>query len=412
MDDYQADNKDGGLHLPKVKSKWHALQILWLPVLLSYLDIYTDLETAVTYYNADHVVWGTLGLVFALLPGFIVAILFLPGVSVAGRLMAVLQLSVLVEALNTAKEKAYSRTLALVRVVEPLFEAVPQLLLQLHAILVLWREDSPSSNPLEVPFRSVLTSAASLAYAATDVSSLEGLIAAVRPDENAYNWCSRCSRPSCCWPECCPWSVTKIVFGRAPTKGKLELMYLGAMHPQTHVWFCFVYHVLEVVSRFIPLAFLILLTRSAFIGVLVYLWLSRCALVGWMAWQPHGRKSRLNAARDEFSDLRFRVRVVAMPFLDSLIGDPAAFAVGLSLTLLEFVVIAVFYHFYPSSELASYERRGFSIIAAACLAGKMLLALLVIMPLKRVAATIAQSDEKAKRGKIAAAKQMAAALHV
>lgn len=397
---------EDGLNLPTVNSLWHALKMLALPVFLSYVDIGTDLYTAVNYYKSGHIVWCILGLVFALLPGFIVAIIFLSGSGVAytRRLLVALQLSVLVEAFNTLTERVYSPTLALVRVAVPLFEAVPQLLLQIHAILVLWRENSPSPNPLKAPFQSVFISIVSLAYAATDIASVEELQVVVRRDQSASNWCTMCSRPTNCWLARLPWSVTELAFGRAPTRGEFDSGYLGMTHPQTLIWACFLYHIFEVVSRFIPLAFLILLMRSWFVGVLAYLWLSRCALVGLTAWQQDGRKGRVKAARDEFSRAGFRVRVVAMPFLDSVVVGEAAFRVSLGLTLVEFVVCTAIYHAFPSSELDSYEQRAFTIIAAACLAGKMLLALLVIVPLKNAAAKIIKRDEAQKRKAIEAAK--------
>ncbi|CAB1098500.1 unnamed protein product [Ectocarpus sp. CCAP 1310/34] len=375
-----------GLDLPE------ANRIVFRP----YLDIGTDIYTSYTYFQPGHVVWGTLGLVIALLPGIIEALFFLSGVGFVRRLLVVLQLSVLVEAFSTATGEVYSRKLGFVRVVEPLFEAALHLLLQLHAILVPWNEEPPSPNTFLAPFRSVFISVGSQSYAVTDNSSVEGLKAAATPVGDVSNWCSRCSRPSCCWPTWCPWSGTRLPFSRAPTKGELNLGCLGKMHPQTQVWVCFLYHIVEVVSRFIPLAFLILLTRPWFIGVLVYFWLSQAALVGWMAWQTDDRRSRLNAARDEFSSLRFKVRVVAMPFLDSIISQEEAFVVGLWLTDLEFVVYTTLYHVYPSDEVASHDQLVFTIIAAICL----LLARLVMMSLKKEVAVCTNSDEASKREEI------------
>ncbi|CAN0526875.1 unnamed protein product, partial [Ectocarpus sp. 12 AP-2014] len=52
----------------------HARKILFVPVFLSYLGIGTDIYTSYAYYQSGHVVWGTLGLVFALLPGVVAAL--------------------------------------------------------------------------------------------------------------------------------------------------------------------------------------------------------------------------------------------------------------------------------------------------------------------------------------------------
>lgn len=197
---------------------------------------------------------------------------FLTDAGIFRRLLVVLQLGVIVEAFSTATEEVYSRTLSLVRVVEPLFEAVPQLLLQFHAILVLWKEETPSPNPLYAPFRSVYISVVSLAYAATDIASVEGLRTAVdQTRDGASNRYSIWPRPSCCNKKC-PWSVTKCVFGRAPRKGVVGSEGSELPHPQTQVWVCFLYHILEVVSRFIPLGFLSLSTYWCTFGSAALLW--------------------------------------------------------------------------------------------------------------------------------------------
>ena len=79
--------------------------------------------------------------------------------------------------------------LALKRVVEPLFSSVPQLLLQLYAMLTLWTETSLSRGRLAWRVGSVCISVASLAEAATDVSSVESL-AKQTADDTAGRLCS------------------------------------------------------------------------------------------------------------------------------------------------------------------------------------------------------------------------------
>ncbi|CAM9822664.1 unnamed protein product, partial [Laminaria digitata] len=160
----------------------NAIKILILPVVLGYADLASDLYTAVSYYQSyDYVLFG-LGLVFAVGPAIILSAYFLSGVHWFRRVLVATQLGLLFEAIvtfNSASDYGgeYSPVLALVRVVEPLFESVPQLLLQLYAMLRLWAETSSSPSRLGWRVVSVCTSAASLAYAATDLSSVrrEGL---------------------------------------------------------------------------------------------------------------------------------------------------------------------------------------------------------------------------------------------
>lgn len=54
------------------------------------------------------------------------------------------------------------------------------------------------------------------------------------------------------------------------------------MHPRSYVWLCFVYHILEIFSRFVSLSMLALVLREWFFLALPYLWGSRCLIV-WMA---------------------------------------------------------------------------------------------------------------------------------
>ncbi|CAN0303325.1 unnamed protein product, partial [Ectocarpus fasciculatus] len=106
-----------------------------VPVVLGYADLASDLYTAVSYYKTEDFVWFGLGLFFALGPAVIVSLFFLSGIGWFRRFLVATQLSLLAEAFKTIDEKDYSPVLALVRVVEPLFESVPQLLFQLYAML-------------------------------------------------------------------------------------------------------------------------------------------------------------------------------------------------------------------------------------------------------------------------------------
>ena len=359
-----------GPPLPPVESRGHALKILILPVVLGYADLASDLITAVSY-KADHPVWFALGLVFALGPPLIMSVFFLSGVETYRRVLVVTQLSLLYEAFQTGANAAYSPVLALVRVAEPLFESVPQLLLQLYAMLRLWMETSSSRAGLFYRVASVSISMASLAYAATDVSSVERLSYYTGWEDHATDGFRLCP--------CLPF-LTGFVFSRVPRQGTLSYIRgFGNVHPRTHVWFCAVYHVLEIVSRFISLAMLFLVLGGWLLLVLPYLWISRVIIVWTAAWRT-ADLGTLNEARKAL-DFRFRVRLVAMPFLDSIVDGPVAFGLALGVTLVEFVLCVCMYHELTQDDISASARLTMTIIAISCMVGKMLLAWAAIFPL-------------------------------
>lgn len=163
--------------------------------------------------------------------------------------------------------------------------------------------------------------------------------------------------------------MTGVVFSRVPVQGTSSLRGLGNVHPRSHVWLCFVNHVLEIVARFVPLAMLVLVARGWFFFVLVYLWVSR-GLIVWMT------------AREGLG-FRFWVKLVAMPFLDSIMDETTAFGIGLVLTLVEFIVcMMVIYHVYKHDDLPSRARLVLVTLASCCMVGKMCLAWVAISPLK------------------------------
>ncbi|CAN0029523.1 unnamed protein product [Ectocarpus fasciculatus] len=224
-------------------------------------------------------------------------------------------------------------------------------------MLRLWPETSSSFSRLAWRVVSVCISVGSLAYAATDVSSVERLLTCGgEADGERFGF-----RP---W---CP-SLTGVVFSRVPADGFSRLRGSGKMHPRSHVWLCFLYHILEIVARFVPLAMLVLVIDRWFVCVLVYLWISRGSMV-WMT------------AREDLG-FRFRVRLVAMPFLDSIMDERTAFRRGLVLTLVEFVVCLVVYHVYKHDSLPARARLVLISVANSCMVGKMCLAWVAISPLK------------------------------
>ncbi|CAB1110840.1 unnamed protein product [Ectocarpus sp. CCAP 1310/34] len=342
-----------------------------LQVFFGYLDLVSDLYTAVSYYESGDSFWFTLVLAFALGPGIIASVFFLTPTIVrvrvpwVRRVLVATQLSLLVEAWRNVAKRRFTPILEVVRLIEALFESVPQLLLQLYAALLLW--SSPERNVLRLG--SVCISAGSLAYNATDLFSAKRL--------------ERCSDPlegGIC--PCCSW-LTGLPFSRVPEKGSSRLNGWGDVHPRTHVWLCLLYHILEIVSRFVPLAMLALVMRKWFFLVLPYLWWSRYAVrKKAAAWTRKSTRETDKARPRKSVTERVRVKLVAMPFLDSVMDGSAAFGLGLVVTLVEFIVCVVIYHLYNHDDLPTNLRLGLYVVASSCMVGKLLLAALAIFPLR------------------------------
>lgn len=358
-------------------SKRKASKSVIVPILVGYADLITDLYTAVSYYQSGHLVWFWLALLLALGPGFIFAQLALPNIEWADRILIATNLSSLVEAGRTVETLRTSRTLALMRVIEPLLESVPELLLQVYVLLKLWNE----TPRLDLQIASVCISATSLALAATEIASVDSLVYQTRQSIGTFEGSSLCSLLP---------SLTGLVCGRVPATGASSLRGFGTITPRTHVVFCFVYHLLEIFCRFLPLAMLALVIRGWFFLVLPYLWISRGLVVLVAAWSSGGL-AELAAAREAL-DYRFRVRLVGMPFLDSILDGTVAFGFGLVLTLVEFLLCLAIYHVFTDDALPTQVRETLTMVAGVCIFGKMVLAAIVIYPLKEVGGNVVADD--------------------
>ncbi|CAB1105430.1 unnamed protein product [Ectocarpus sp. CCAP 1310/34] len=143
----------------------------------------------------------------------------------------------------------------------------------------------------------------------------------------------------------------------------------GDVHARTHVRFCFVYHVLEIGHRFLPLVMLLVLIRWWFILVLAYLWIARGVVVQW-------------SDRKAVRAFRFRVRFVAMPFLDSILDGAAAFKAGFVLTLVKSIVFMASFLKFSHDDLSDSLRLMLVVVSAGCMLGKMFLAWVAIPLLK------------------------------
>lgn len=87
--------------LPEVEDKSHAIKILIVPLLLGYLDLSSNLCTAVSYHQSGHLMWFGLGLLFALGPAIVVSVFFFASLELFRRFLVATQLSLFFEALGT-----------------------------------------------------------------------------------------------------------------------------------------------------------------------------------------------------------------------------------------------------------------------------------------------------------------------
>lgn len=212
--------------------------------------------------------------------------------------------------------------------------------------------------------------ATSLAYAASDVCSVEQSLLATGAGDGVarFGLCPGCP------------SLTGI-FSRLPDKGASTFGGIGDVHLRSHV--DFVYHILEIFNRLVCLSM-----RKWFSWVFVYVWGSRCVIVG-VAAKKSGHVGW---------DNRSRVRLVAMPFLYSVMDGTAPFAFGLMLTLVEFVACLLVYRVFGHDDLPSGVRLTLYVVAICCMVSKMFLALVAISPLKKDRAGSESQDDAVGAG--------------
>lgn len=421
---------DGGPPLPDISSKG-SNRILLLPVVLGYLDLVTDLYTAGTYYSDGHNYWFALVLLFAIAPTFIVAAFFLPHESRWSKIRVVTHTCLVYEAYVSTVMASYSPTLALLRVVEPLFESLPQAFLQLYAMLLVWDETSSSRGNLLSRFLSVSFSIICLAYAATDLCSAESLATFEGNPINGDSTGTCTQRLTVFFskiiPECLTKCLTFMSSFVAPSRnmkgGKIDLAGVGRISKDSYVGLCFVYHVAEIVSRFVSLALVAVAIHERIFLLLAMFFAIRCVILRWVStWSSPCLQPPVGSQRDRetrrcttsprrlleiiygvgvsLSDisLRVKVRLVATPFLDSILEGERAFKVRLGVTLVEFIacLIASAQLQRDSDALPSTVRLTFAYVAVGSMAAKMFLAWWLILPLKagtRPAAVAEQGTE-------------------
>lgn len=172
----------------------------------------------------------------------------------------------------------------------------------------------------------------------------------------------------------CP-GLAKLAFGTVPENGSVEV-YRSRWHPQNFVWAFFLYQFVEIGSRFISLALLALVVRAYFFLVLLWLWVSRWVIL------------RLSLGKgDERLRVRSQLRLVGMPFMDSVMDAKNSYDAGCILTAVEFlacVTIGNFIYKNEEGEAPRNVRRVWTFIAVAFMAGKLILGFLIVRPFKRV----------------------------
>lgn len=172
----------------------------------------------------------------------------------------------------------------------------------------------------------------------------------------------------------------------------MELAVVGRVSKATCSHLCFVYHIMEIASRFLSLALVAVDIQSWILVLLALSFAIRYVIVRRVStdtWPPpsvHPGDDPEVAEIDKSQKLlRSRMRIVATPFLDSIFEGKVGYGVAVVATLVEFVacLMASALLHRDSDELPSTERKAFVYVAIGCMVGKMVLAGLVVWPIKR-----------------------------
>jgi len=267
--------------------------------------------------------------------------------------------------------------LVILRVVEPLYESTPQLMLQMYVLLLEWGDGSGQWPVSRIS--SVMTSCFSLAHATTGLVA-EHPLTKISPTAGVAS--ARCP------------GLTRLVFGAAPANGIVEVYNSSGWHPQNFLWAFLLYQWLEIGSRFVSLALLAVVLRAYFFVALLWLWASRSLILC------------LSLGQGE-EQLRFRsmLRLVGMPFMDSVMDTLRSYDFGCALTTMEFVIFVALGNFFYESEAGQAPdnvRRVWTYVAVVLMAGKLVLGFLIVRPFKRVFGfgfgIIDEQEEQSQRG--------------
>ena len=322
------------------------------------------MAAVVSYYEAGHAWWFALGMVFIVGPSLVAGCVMVRGTHrtvLARRCCIVFHLGLLWEAFVSALTSAFSQNLVILKVVEALYESTPQLMLQFYVLLLEWGSDGGQWAFLRI--FSVVWSSFTLAYTTTGLV-VEYPLSLRRSERGSTASTARCA------------SLTSKIFSGVPTEGSVEVYGSRRLHPQHFVWAFLLYQWLEIGSRIISLALLALVVRAWYIfAVFLWLWSSRTFIL----------RHSLGEGEERLI-YRSQLRLVGVPFMDSIMDARKSYDAGCALTTVEFVTfVAISNHFYENEEGKVPDdnlNRVWTSVAAMCMAVKLVLGMLVVRPFK------------------------------
>eukprot|EP00903_Cladosiphon_okamuranus_P006539 g6389.t1 len=368
---------------------WRSKRSVAPALLLGYLDFFTDLGTVLSYRGSG-LYWSfAVGLAFIVVPalcsgGFV----FRQETPWWRGAASALQLGLLVEALISIKEESYSHALVALRVLEPLFQALPQLLLQAYILLV-------NREYLALRVVSVVASTFSLAMASTAIVAEHPL--------SQIRWARGVDYPIPRIP-----LASALIFATVPYVGSVIVRMGFRMHPQDFVWCFFFYQVMEIISRVLSVVVLAHSIRYYTFIFLAYMWFTRTCVALIHRGDPVGGER-----------LRFRklIRFSAAPIMDSVIDRVSAYKLCCFMTCLETVGCLAVGNSVGSSVaaeaalLSDLARRIYTVVAIFSMFGKIGLATAIVVPFKAKILEIVPpvNGELRVKDEAAAAKTSAAA---
>lgn len=323
--------------------------------MLGYLDLLSDLVAALSYPVQSW--WFVVALVFIVGPALFAGVFVLRKEPLPRRAAVVVHLGLLVEAYTSFKEESYSEVLVALRAMQPMYESLPQLMLQAYVLLV-------NRAYLARRLFSFVMSTLSLAFATTAIVAEHPL--------SQLKWARGVDYPTARFSR-----ASTLVFGTVPYVGSVIVRGGFRVHPQDFVWWFLLYEVMEIVSRVLSLAVVALVWEYYFFIVLAWLWGSRWCI---------SRVSIGGGVGQETLRFRALVRVVGMPLMDSVIDRVRAYKFSCFLTLLETLCFLSVGNAISADDesaiLSNGTRQAFTVIALLFLAGKIALATAIIVPFK------------------------------
>lgn len=344
---------EDGAPIPPWKSKRSAMPAL----VIGYLDLFTDIAATFSYKD-DEEWWFVVGMTLVVGPALLAAVFVFGKLNWWRRAAIATQLGLIVESWISYKQESYSEVLVALRVLQPLYESLPQIMLQTYVILL-------SRRQLGVRLCSLVVSLLSLSYALTGVVAEHPL--------SQLKWARGVD-----YPAAKSSAASGLFFGTVPYVGSVAVRGGFRIHPQDFVWWFLFYQVLEITARMLALSVLALVWDFYIIVAVFWLMSSR-----WFI-------SRASLGSGELREtLRFRVlvRSFGMPFLDSVLDRPGAYKLSCFLTCVETVFcLAAGNAVTPDQDEyidVKNSRRIYSAIVLLFIGVKLALSIGMIIPFKK-----------------------------